>query len=103
MLARLQQLLSLVWVGGTLAWLAAFAAAGRPVTAVIGAIAIGGAHACVLAVEFLVLPWINRHDAAPPATAGMLMRAWWAEVRAATRVFGWEQPWRSNVEPDHLP
>jgi triacylglycerol lipase len=103
MLARVQRLLSLLWVGGTLAWLGAFAAAGRPWAAVIGALAIAGAHAWVLAVEFMVLPWINRHDPAPPASAAMLLRAWWAEVRAATRVFGWQQPWRSHAEPDHLP
>jgi triacylglycerol lipase len=102
-LARVQRLLGLVWIGGTLAWLAALAAADRPWTAVIGALAIGGAHAWVLAVEFMVLPWINRHDPAPAASAGMLLRAWWSEVRVATRVFGWEQPWRSQAEPDHLP
>jgi triacylglycerol lipase len=72
-------------------------------TAVIGALAIGGAHAWVLAVEFMVLPWINRHDPAPLASAAMLVRAWWAEVCVATRVFGWQQPWRSQCEPDHLP
>ena len=49
-----------------------FAMAGRPWTAVIGALAIGGAHAWVLAVEFMVLPWINRHDPAPPAPGSML-------------------------------
>jgi len=103
MLARVQRLLGLLWVGGTLAWLMMFAMAGRPWTAVIGALAIGGAHAWVLAVEFMVLPWINRHDPTPRASGSMLVRAWWAEVCAATRVFGWQQPWRSHCEPDDLP
>jgi triacylglycerol lipase len=103
MLARMQQWVSVFWIGGTLAWLAAFASAGRPWTALVGALVIAGAHAWVLAVEFMVLPWINRDDPAPKASARVLLRAWWAEVRVATRVFGWRQPWRSHAEPDHLP
>ena len=38
MLARMQQWVSVFWIGGTLAWLAAFASAGRPWTALVGAL-----------------------------------------------------------------
>lgn len=103
MLARAQRVIIVAWIGGTLGWLGWFVAQGRPVLAVAGALLMAGAHALVLGIEFALLPWINRDDPAPRADARALVRAWWGEVRAATRVFGWQQPWRSRCEPDHLP
>lgn len=50
---------------------------------------------------FAVLPWINRGPQAP--RWGELWRAWWREVLASERSFGWRQPWRTHAEADHLP
>jgi triacylglycerol esterase/lipase EstA (alpha/beta hydrolase family) len=103
MLARAQQWVVVVWMGGALGWLAWSLAQGRPTSGLIGAIAFLGVHAWVLGLEFLLLPWINRGDPAPAASSRQVLRAWWGEVRASTLVFGWRQPWRSSSEPDHLP
>jgi triacylglycerol lipase len=104
MLARLQQLL-------VLAWVAAFAAAllwpwqaGRPWLALplVGVLLVG--HALWLGISFTLMRWHNARDVGTPrATWGQWARAWWGEVRAAPRVFGWRQPFRSNAEPDYLP
>jgi hypothetical protein len=103
MLARAQRWIVMAWVCAALGWLLWFWGRGDTAFAVAGAMVIAGGHAFVLAVEFAMLPWINRRDPAPAADAAMLVRAWWSEVCASTRVFGWEQPWRSELVPDHVP
>lgn len=57
----------------------------------------------VMASQFTLMQRINRADPAPRASLGQVLRAWWAEVRIAVRVFCWEQPFRSRAEPDWLP
>jgi len=103
MLARAQQVITITWLVATIAWLVYFIAQGRPGLAAAGALFIASVHALVLGLEFVLLRWINRGDPAPPASARDLLRAWWGEVRTATTVFGWRQPYRSTLEPDHLP
>ena len=78
------------------------AAAGWPLVALIGAIAIVGMHSLVLAVEFILSAFVNRSDEAPRATARQLLRAWWAETWIAAVVFGWTQPYRFNRFDDRL-
>lgn len=103
MLARAQRLLLLAWLCAVAGWLAWFLAVGRPGLAWTGAAVLAGLHAIALALEFLLLPWINARDPAPPATAIQRMRAWWSEVKVAALVFGWRQPFCSRLEPDYLP
>jgi len=103
MLARLQQFVvaSLLLLAGAWAW--HFARAGSPVLAGLGAALIVFCHAPVLAVEFLLLSWLNRRDPAPRAAFGQLVAAWWGEVHTAARVFGWLQPFRAKAVADFLP
>ena len=61
------------------------------------------AHATILATEFVLLTVANRRDPAPVPRLLQLIRAWWAEVLITPRVFCWQQPFRSNTQPDHLP
>jgi hypothetical protein len=103
MLARLQRILTLALLVSAVAWGAGFIAAGRPFWALGGALAILFGYAGFLAIEFAMLACIHGDDAAPRATPRQLVRAWWGEVITAPRVFCWRQPFRSNVEPDHLP
>lgn len=103
MLARTQRWIMMAWAAAALGWLCWHARRGDMALALSGALLIGTGHALVLGVEFLVLPWINRDDPAPAASAALLCRAWWREVRTSSRVFGWEQPWRSTQWPDFLP
>jgi triacylglycerol lipase len=60
-------------------------------------------HVLILALEFLLLPWVNRADPAPRASALQHLKAWWTEARACSQVFGWQQPFASNSIPDHWP
>lgn len=102
-LARLQQLLVLAWLAalvaaGVLPW-----RAGHPLIALLAVAGVLGAHALWLGVTFAFMRWHNRTDPAPAATWGDWFAAWWGEVRAAPRVFGWRQPFRSQAEPDFVP
>lgn len=109
MLARLQQALTLAALLAAGLWAVLCWQAGRPVAAVAGVALVMGAHALVLALEFLFLAAIHRRshrngsDPTPIAAAGPLLRAWWGEVRAAPAVFCWRQPFRSTRFPDQLP
>ncbi len=102
MLARLQQgiLAALVLVCAAWWWWA------RPLPAWVllaGLLALSLVHAVVLALEFALAHWINRTDAALRASAGAMARAWLRESLLAPRVFLWQQPFRSNTWPDHIP
>lgn len=100
MLARLQQFTTIGLVALALGWAWHFALLGRWALAAIGALAILGVHAIVLAFEFVLVAWMNRRDPAPRASAAQLVAAWWGEVKASTVVFCWRQPFRSRVHPD---
>ncbi|MDP1535525.1 MAG: permease [Rubrivivax sp.] len=77
--------------------------AGAPGWAAAGALLIIFGYALVLGVEFMLLARLNRSDPAPPASARLLLSAWWGEVCSAPTVFCWRQPFRSRHWPDHLP
>ena len=103
MLARLQRITTIGLLALALAWAAGFVAAGHPVWALGGALAILFGYAAFLAIEFVLLACVHGDDAAPRASPRQLVRAWWGEVVTAPRVFCWRQPFRSRAEPDHLP
>jgi triacylglycerol lipase len=102
-LARLLQALTLLLAGGVLGALALWLLAGASVLLVLLALGIALLHVPVMALEFVLLRWINRGDAAPPASALEMLRAWAAEALGALRVFGWQQPWRWRRYADQLP
>jgi hypothetical protein len=60
-------------------------------------------HVPLMAVEFGLLHWVNRGDAAPAPRLGEMLRAWAAETVGALRAFGWAMPWRWRRYPDQLP
>jgi len=43
---------------------------------------------------------VNRADLAPRLSLAATVGAWWAEVRVASRVFLWRQPFRWRAWPD---
>ncbi len=65
-------------------------------------IAILLSHGIVLALQFVVLPWVNAADASPRATYRQLLFAWFRESVAAAQVFFWWQPFRAQRFPDQL-
>jgi triacylglycerol lipase len=102
MLARLQQFITIGLLALAGAWLVYFVHEGKPAWGWLGALLILMGYALFLALEFLVLSWIQETEPAPAATARQLLRAWWGEAFAAPRVFCWRQPFRSRLEPDNL-
>jgi pimeloyl-ACP methyl ester carboxylesterase len=100
-LARLQQATTLFVLLCATAWLA-WHWQGSPLRAVVGFVAIAMIHSAFLAVEFVALRFVNRHDAAPQPTWSELARAWLHETVMALRVFCWRQPFRWREVPDQL-
>lgn len=103
MLARLEQALVVGWLLTVGAWLAWCLPSGRWLAAAGGVALLLSAHALWLGLTFSLMRWRNRRDTVPLATWRAWVAAWWDEVRAAPRVFGWQQPFRSDAEPDFLP
>jgi pimeloyl-ACP methyl ester carboxylesterase len=103
MLARLLQALTLLLLAGVIAAWALWLLAGAAFAFVLLALGVALLHVPVMALEFLLLRWINGADPAPPATSWELLRAWAHEAFGALRVFGWQQPWRWRRFADQLP
>ncbi len=102
-LARLQQFTTTGLLAVAAAWAAWAWRSGHAAWALGGALLVVFGYALVLALEFLFLHRAHGDDPAPRAGAAQLLHAWWGEVRAAPRVFCWQQPFRSRVWNDHLP
>lgn len=102
MLARLQQATTLSLIALAAIWAWWFGRQGQWAWAFGGALLVLFGYALFLALEFAMLSRVHGDDPAPRATAAQLLRAWWGEVVSAPRVFCWRQPFRSQVEPDHL-
>jgi triacylglycerol lipase len=102
MLARLQQALTLGLLTLAALWAVGFAWAGHPGWAAAGALAIVFGYAAFLAIEVVMVYCTHGEDPAPRASAAQLIRAWFAEVLTAPRVFCWQQPFRSKLHADLL-
>jgi triacylglycerol esterase/lipase EstA (alpha/beta hydrolase family) len=100
-LARLQRVTTLLLFGGALAWLA-WHWHDSPLGALAGAVAIVMAYSAVLAVEFVVVRFVNRQDPAPAPTWRELAHAWLCETMTTPRVFFWRQPFRWREVPDRI-
>lgn len=100
-LARLQQFTTCGLLALSLAW-CAWQWHDSRVLAIAGAFAIFLVHSLFLALEFVLLKIVGRHDAAGSPSARELLRAWWAETWTAVAVFYWRQPFRWRAEPDFV-
>ena len=107
MLARLQQFITVSLLTAAAAWAAVFFSSGEAAWAVFGALFILLGYALFLALEFVLLWFVNRDDLTPNptpnATPLQLFKAWFGEVITAPIVFCWRQPFASNAVPDFLP
>jgi len=103
MLARLEKFTTSSLLIAAALWAGWFLYLGRPIWAMVGAAVIVLGYAFFLAIEFVFVWFIHGDDPAPKASAMQLVKAWVGEVQTAPRVFCWQQPFRSNSEPDFLP
>lgn len=101
MLARIQQVLvaglllvATIWIALTRGY--------SPAVMAVGLLFFTLGHAIFLALGFVAVYRVNRHDPAPRAGIAALLRAWVSEVLTAPRVFAWQQPFRWNAVPDKL-
>lgn len=102
MLARLQQLITLVLAAAALAWLLLFWETSMAM-ALAGVVTLILGYSGFLALEFTALRFVNRSDPAPQPSWAELAKAWVGETLVAPRVFCWRQPFRSKSMPDYLP
>jgi pimeloyl-ACP methyl ester carboxylesterase len=101
MLARWQRFFAITTLLLALTWLGWCHSASVPWWgAGLGLLVAIVPHALFLALEFVLLAWWGRDDAAPHASVAQLVRAWAGEVRAAWITFGWRQPFASQRVPD---
>ena len=100
MMAQLQRSLTLLVLSALTAWLSICMAKGQWLLAVSGPCVIIFGYAGVLAAEFvLATRFLVAPDDPHPARRAIL-RAWWNEFWASSRVCCWHQPWRTRRWPD---
>lgn len=102
MIARLQQVWAVGTVLGLVLW-CLWAWPRSPLLAGTGLALPGVGLMLVMGSQFAWMHRANARDAVPRARTGQVWRAWWVEMGTALQVFGWRQPFRSQVQPDWLP
>jgi pimeloyl-ACP methyl ester carboxylesterase len=65
-------------------------------------LALAGVYIAYLAILFIVIHYLNRHDTQPRATLGALLQAYLLEATTAPVVFLWRQPFRTLAIPDQV-
>ena len=100
--ARWQQAMVLFLVMLTAVWLGWWLPRSA-VVALLGVALVLALMVAFMAVEFGLMHAVNRTDPAPRARVTEVVRAWWAELWVAIRVFCWMQPFRHRAVPDWLP
>ena len=75
MLARLQQFTTLALLLAALLWAGVFSSRGQSGLAAAGALLIVFGYALFLAIEFILLWFVNRSDPVPRATPWQLLQA----------------------------
>lgn len=74
---------------------------GAPVLGWVLAAAVFWLYGLGMLMIFAWLPRINTGQ--PPPDTRQLLRAWWHELIACERVFGWQQPFAAQRHADFLP
>ncbi len=101
MLATLQKFITLSLIAAAVGWLIYFSGH-APWVAAGGFLVIALGYTGFLAVEFIMLRFVNKSDPAPQPTWTELLQAWIGESKTAPLVFCWRQPFRSQAVPDQL-
>ena len=100
MLARIQQITTVLLIAAALVWFWVFWQAGKPGWAIAGCVAILLGYSVTFALELVILGWVAKDDPAPQATWREKVGAWWHESLLAPQIFCGRQPFRSHCVPD---
>lgn len=103
MIARWQRWALLLGLAGLLAAVGGLWRAGHPGLAGGLLVLALVMHAFWLGVTTLLMRAVQARAGQPLPPWRESVRAWWAECRAAPRVFAWRQPFRSQAQPDVWP
>ena len=101
MLALLQRLITFSLIAVACSWWLYFRSR-SPLLAIAGFLLIVFAYTGFLALEFLILRYVNRADPTPQPGWAELLRAWAGETLTAPQVFCWRQPFRAKAIADNL-
>ena len=101
MLARLQKSLIFALIALAASWGLYFQSS-SPLLAIAGSLLIMFAYTGILALEFVILRYVNKSDPTPQPGWSELLRAWVGETLTAPQVFCWRQPFRAKAIPDNL-
>lgn len=103
MLAQLQRWIIFGLFVSAIAWSVWWIQLGELGMTVSGVTLLIFAHAFFIGFEFVLVWFFHGDDPIPRARMSQLVKAWVAETWVALRVFCWQQPFRSESEPDHVP
>lgn len=101
MLALLQRLLTFALIALAGSWWFYFRNS-SPLLAIAGCLLIVFGYAGLLALEFIILRFVNQSDPAPKPGWKELCRAWLGETWVAPQVFCWRQPFRAKAIADNV-
>jgi pimeloyl-ACP methyl ester carboxylesterase len=101
MIARIQQTIVFFILAGLSAW--TWHVLPDYSRVYIGFMALAVVYITYLAILFIVIHYLNRHDPQPRATLGALLQAYSYEATTAPSVFLWRQPFRTQAVADFLP
>ncbi len=68
----------------------------------LGFLAVVGVYIAYIAILFIVIHYLNRHNLQPRASLGALLQACLREASTAPSVFLWRQPFRTQAISDAL-
>ena len=101
MIARIQQIIVFFILAGLGAW--TWYVLPDYSRIYIPFMAVAGVYIAYLAMLFIVIHYLNRHDPQPRATLWALLQACLHEASTAPRVFLWRQPFQTQAIADNLP
>jgi pimeloyl-ACP methyl ester carboxylesterase len=100
MIAKLQQTIVLLILASLACW--GFFVLPTVLHILYGLLTLVTVYSAFLAIEFIVIHVLNRHEKIPRASLQALLCAWWRETTTAPKVFLWRQPFCTFAEADHL-
>jgi triacylglycerol lipase len=101
MIARIQQTVVFLILAGLCAWI--WHVLPDYSRIYLGFLTLAIVYIAYVAILFIAIHYLNRHDPQPRAMLWALLQACLREASTAPSVFLWRQPFRTHAVPDFLP